>query len=93
VNALRDDEARSRRAPLSGREVRALQADVDRDIEVGVVEDDLRVLAAHLELHFLHRLDRGLRDAGAGRHRAREADRVDVAPADDGITDEPSRGP
>ena len=51
--------------------------------EIGVVEHDQRILAAHLELELLHRSrrDAGRGDLAAGRDRAGEADGVDVRDA------------
>ncbi len=68
VDALGDDQARRRRAALPGREVRALHRAVHRRREVGVVEDDQRILAAHLELHLGHPRHR-LRARSRGRSR------------------------
>ena len=48
-----------------------LTAGLDRDLEVGVVEHDHRVLAAHLELELAHRADAGLGDAAAGGRPSR----------------------
>jgi hypothetical protein len=42
------DEAARRRAALAGRKKRALDRDIHRRVEVGVVEHHLRILAAHL---------------------------------------------
>ena len=55
VDALRHDQARGGRAALAGREEGAVGGALDRDLQIGVVEHDERVLAAHLELHLLHR--------------------------------------
>ena len=70
-----------------------LTAGLDRDLEVGVVEHDHRVLAAHLELELAHHLDRGLGDAPAGADRAGEADRVDVGAVEHRLADAPSPCP
>ena len=72
---IRRDEAVQRwpvekKAPLT--------AQFDRDVEVGVVEHDHRVLAAHLELQLGHARDRLGGDRAAGGDRAGEADRVDA---------------
>jgi hypothetical protein len=47
------DQAARCRAALAGGVERALYAELDSLFEVGVVENDLRVLAAHFQLHFL----------------------------------------
>ena len=75
VDALRHDQPRRGRAALAGGEERAVDGAFDRDLQVGVVEHDQRVLAAHLELELLHRLarDAGRGDLPAGRDRAGEA--------------------
>ena len=78
VDAFGDDQARGRRAALAGGEEAAVQRRVHRDVQVGVVEHDHRILAAHLQLELGHARDAGLRDALAGGHRAGEADRVDA---------------
>ena len=76
VDAVGDDEARRRRAALAGREERALHGDVHRGRQVGVVEHDQRVLAAHLELHLRHARDAPWpRSRGRCRTRAGEAQR------------------
>ena len=70
VDAGLHDQARGRGAALAGGEEGAVDGAFDRDLQVGVVEHDERVLAAHLELHLLHRLgrDAGLRPP-CGRSR------------------------
>src|SRR5207248_2531309 len=49
VDAALEDEAARRGAALTGRSERAPEHPLKGEIEVGVVEDDLRVLSAHLE--------------------------------------------
>ena len=61
--------------------------DLDRHLEVGVVEHDGRVLAAHLELELAHHLDAGLGHALAGADRAGEGDGVDVRAVEHGLAD------
>ena len=80
VDALGHDQARGGRAALAGREEGAVDGAFDRDLEIGVVEHDQRILAAHLELHLLHRVgrDAGCATLRAGGDRAGEGDRVDV---------------
>ena len=55
MDALGDDQARGGGAALAGREEGAVDGAFDRRLEVGVVEHDHRVLAAHFELELLHR--------------------------------------
>ena len=76
VDAFGDDEARRGRAALAGGEEGAVQRRVHRHVQIGVVEHHHRILAAHFQLELGHARDTGLRDALAGGHRAREADRV-----------------
>ena len=73
VDAVGHDQARGRRAALAGGEEGAVDGAFDRDLQVGVVEHDQRVLAAHLELHLLHRIgaDAGCGDLAAGRRPSR----------------------
>jgi hypothetical protein len=61
VDPRRRDQPRARRAPLPRLEERALDRALDRDVEVRVVEDHERVLAAHLELHASEPLGAGER--------------------------------
>ena len=58
MNALGHDQAARRRAALTGLEVRAVDSDL-RPLQIGVVEHDERVLAAHFELDARAVLDRG----------------------------------
>ena len=93
VDAVRHDEARRRRAALAGREERAVDGALDRHLEVGVVEYHQRVLAAHFELHLLHRIgaDAGLRDLAPGRNRAGKRDGVDVRVVQHRLADDEPR--
>ena len=50
----------------------------DRELEVGVLEDDVRRLAAELERDFLQIVRGGLDDQLAHLGRARERDLVDL---------------
>src|SRR4051812_6212550 len=77
VNSFSDDEPAGSRAALSGREERALQRHVHRDVEVRVIEHHLRVLAAHLELHLCEARGAVLRDALSGGDGAGKAHGVD----------------
>jgi hypothetical protein len=55
VDPAGHDQARGSSAALAGREERAIDGALDRHFQVGVVEHHKRVLAAHFELHLLHR--------------------------------------
>ena len=87
VDALGDDQARGRRAALAGRIEGALRRGLDRHLEVGVIEHDGRVLAAHFELELAHHLDAGFRHAAAGADRAGEGLRRDIAALEHGLAD------
>ena len=63
VDGLVDDRGAERRAALAGRAEAAEQRALDREVEVGVVHDDHRVLAAELEA----------RRSGCGGRRARRS--------------------
>ena len=77
------DRAARRRAALPGRAERAAGHALGRLLEIGVVHDDDRVLAAHLELHFAEPL-RGLRvEASSDGARAGERDRLHALVVDD----------
>ena len=52
-NSLLQQDAARRRASLPRRPERAPQRAIKREIEIGVVEHDLRVLAAHLKRDLL----------------------------------------
>ena len=66
VEALVDDDAARRGAALTGGTERRPEDPVDREVEVGVVHDDDRVLAAELEVHVLEPLGRCLEHLHAG---------------------------
>ena len=87
VNRFRDNQARRGRAPLAGREERALDGDVGRQVDVGVVNDDERVLAAHLELTLGQPCRTCLRDRVAGGNRSCKADPGDTAIVDEDRSD------
>jgi hypothetical protein len=53
VDALVRDHARRRGAPLARRAERRPEDRLDREVDVRVVEDDDRVLAAELQMHVL----------------------------------------
>ena len=62
VDARLQDQPARRRAALARRAERAPEHAVEREIEVGVVHDDHRVLAAHLERQALVHPAAGLAD-------------------------------
>ena len=90
VDARRDDHAARRRTALAGRVERPLDRALDRVVEVGVVENDQRVLAPHLELDLLHPGDCPGRERAAGLDGPREADRVDLRGVDNRVADLPA---
>src|SRR5690606_31869705 len=61
---------------------RALHRQLDRLLEVGVVENDLRVLAAHFQLHLGLARNAVDGDLAANAHRTGEADAVDFRAVD-----------
>jgi hypothetical protein len=73
-----DDQPARRHAALAGREERALHAELNRLRPVGIVQNDLRVLATHLQLHLLEVGGALLGNAMAHALRAGEADGVDA---------------
>ena len=75
--ALDDDPARGG-AALTGGAERGPEDALDGEVEVGVVEDDHRVLAAELEMDVLERVGGHLRDADAGLAGAGEGDDAHV---------------
>ena len=85
VDALGHDQARGGRAALTGGEERAIRGAFHGNPEIGIVEHDKRILAAHFELHLLHRRggDAGSCDAPPGADRARKRDRQNIAVIDD----------
>ena len=83
-----DEEPRGRRAALAGRAERAPQRAVHREIHVGVVHDEDRVLAAHLEVQPLERRRARRRDDRApDLGRAREGDDLHVGCETSGVAD------
>src|SRR6266540_5636231 len=70
---VRTDSARRRAAMARGAE-RGPDDALDGQVEIGVVEDDDRVLAAQLEVHVLEPVGRGLRHCDTRLTRARERD-------------------
>ena len=82
-----DDQPAGGGAALAGRVEGALDGAVDGDVEVGVVEHDQRVLAAHLELDARAAASGGLGDARPGLDRAGEADGIDAGVLDERVAD------
>ena len=91
VHLLVRDDARRGRAALAGRAERRPHDAVDREVEVGVVQDDDRVLAAELEVHVLERLRARLQHLDAGLARAGERDDANVGMAHHAVADGRSR--
>lgn len=87
VDAFGDDDAAGSRAALAGGVEGALGAQLDGDLEVGVVQHDLRVLAAHFQLHLGATRHAGLDDAATDAHRTGEAHGIDLPGVDDGLAD------
>ena len=88
VDRLVDDRGAQRRAALARRAEAAEQRALDREVDVGVVHHDHRVLAAELQARRLQVAAAQRADLGADRARAREADLVDEA-----LARAPARGP
>ena len=88
-----DDEARRRRAALAGLVEGAVEGGRDRDVEIGIVQHDERVLAAHFELELGAARGAGHGDLGAGLDRAGEGDGVHVTRIRASSGRRPSRGP
>ena len=82
-----DDDAARRRAALPGRAERRPQNPVEREVEVGVVHDDDRVLPTELEVDVLQPLGGGLEHLDAGVARAGERDDGDVGMPHEALAD------
>ena len=89
MDACCDDEARGGGATLSGREKRAIDGGFHGGFQVGIIEHDQRVFAAHFQLHFFHRrdLDASRRHFAAGRDRTGKGDGGDILVLQQGLTD------
>ena len=81
VDRVEDDDPAGRRAALARVRERRGQRPGDGAVEIGVVADDERVLAAELEADLREPPPSRLVDPAPGRRRAREADEIDVADA------------
>ena len=80
---LDDEDALHRRAALAGILRRALDREFGRLVEIGILHDDQRIVAAEFEHDTL--VAGGRRDVLADAHRAREGDEVRVRIGDHGI--------
>ena len=76
VDLVLHEQAGAGRADLAGVEEHRGQRIVERDLEIGVGEDDVGVLAAQLEGDLLHGGGGRRHDAPAGLHAAGERDHV-----------------
>ena len=79
------EQPRGGRAALAGRAEGAPHRAVDRQVHVGVVHHEDRVLAAHLQVQALERRRAGLRDPPADLGRARVRDDLHVGVLDERI--------
>ncbi len=82
-NSLLQQDAAGGGAALAGGAEGAPERAVEGEIEVGVVEDDLRVFAAHFERDLLEGGGGALRDKRADGAGAGEADGADVGMLDE----------
>jgi hypothetical protein len=87
VDAALDDDPARGRAALAGRAEGRPDDPFDGEVEVGVVEDDDRVLAAELQMDVLEAVGRRLQDRNAGLARACERDHSHVRVTDEGLAD------
>ncbi len=78
VQRFLDDDAGTCRADLAGVEERAVERVIDSNLEVGIGEDDVRVLAAEFQGRALDGLRRIAGDDLAGGQATGEGDHVDV---------------
>ena len=80
MNTLGHDQPRGRRAALAGGKERAVDRAFHCHLQVSIVENNKRILAAHLKLKFLHRPRRntGRRDLMTCCDRTGKADRRDA---------------
>ena len=87
VHTVEDHQSGRGGAPLPGGAVAALQGDLDGQVEVGVVGDDQRVLAAHFQLHARPSSGRRSEHALTGGYRTGEGDGGDLRGAGEDIAD------
>ena len=78
VDRLLDDEPGAGRADLAGVQEHGGEREVERDLEIGVGEDDVGVLAAELQGDLLHGAGGGGHDPAAGLQAAGERHQVDA---------------
>ena len=86
-----DEQPAAAVAALAHVEVDAVDDGVERRLEVGVREDELRVLAAELELHLLEVALGGLDHPPADLRRTREGEHVHVGVLGQAGTDDATR--
>ena len=87
VDVLMQEEPGAGRAALTGVGEDGEEGTVDRLVEIGVREDDVRALAAELEGDLLDRSRRKLQDAPPGRRLAGEGDLVDAGMSGERLAD------
>ncbi|MNZ78403.1 hypothetical protein D3C78_969720 [compost metagenome] len=91
VDSVGHDQAAGGGAALARGVEAALRRQFHGLVQVGVVEHDLRVLAAHFQLHLLAALHAGGGNAAAHAHRAGETDGRHVGVLDQGVADHAAR--
>src|SRR5436190_14896623 len=87
VGAFLDDHARGRGAALAGGAEGRPENPLDRELEIGVLEDDDRILAAQLEVDVLQVVGGVPHHLDAGLARASERDHGHVRMADEPVAD------
>ena len=87
VDPRGDNQAARGRATLAGRVERTLYRQLDSLLEVGIVENDLRVLATHLQLHLGLARYTTDRDLTPNAHRPGETDAIDFRAVDQHVAD------
>src|SRR5690606_26191487 len=87
VDTLGDDDAAGCGATLPSRIEGALGRQLDRGVEVGIIQNDLRVLAAHFQLDLGLACHASRRDTTADTHRAGKTDAIDAPVVDQNFTD------
>ena len=91
VDAVLDDQPAAGRADLAAVQERGGERVVDRGVEVGVGEHDVRVLAAELERDPLHVDGRRGHDRLPARETAGERDEVDIGALGERLPDAVAR--
>src|SRR5690606_14163456 len=87
VHALLEYQAARCGATLPSRAERAPQHTLQREVEVGIIHDDLRVLAAHLERESLVHPATGLTHDSSGLGGAGEGDERNLGMLHDRLPD------